>query len=126
MIGPSSRVAILRRLCEATVLVLQRHFLARAMEGLEDAGPEAGLAPQAVATVDRVPWTEVGWELMPGSIGAEHPEDAGQHSAGRSADATDRCSGSKQRLDAGPLFVRQVCPVRHRSRGARRGIGWDG
>jgi hypothetical protein len=96
------------------------------MEGLEEAGPEAGLAPQAVAAIDRVPGAELRRELMPGSIGTEHPEDAGQDGAGGTADATGGCSGSKEWLHAGPLRLRQVRPVRHGGSGARRCDGWSG
>src|SRR5436190_23418154 len=89
-------------------LVLQRHFRLRVLEGLEDAGPEASLAPQAVAAIDGVPWAELRWEFVPGGIGAQHPEDAGQDGAGGSADAADGCSGSKERLHTDPPTVGEV------------------
>jgi hypothetical protein len=96
------------------------------MEGLEDAGPEAGLAPQAVAAINGVPWAELRWELVPGGVGAQHPEDAGQDRPGGSADAAGRCSWSEEWLHTDPLSLRQVRPGRHHSRSPRRcdGRGW--
>ena len=96
------------------------------MESLEDPWPEAGLTPQPIATIDRMPWAELGWELVPGGIGAEDPEDAGQDGAGGPADSPDRCSRSKQWLHADPLGLGQVRPVRHRSSSARRCGGRSG
>src|ERR671929_1910650 len=72
------------------------------------------------------PWAEFRWELMPGGIGAEHPEDASQHDAGGTADAADGCSGSKQRLHADPVRLPQVRPVRARSLSPRQYDGRSG
>ena len=78
------------------------------MEGVEEAGPEAGRDPETVAAIDGAPGAEPGRERPPGGVGAEDPEHAGEHRAGVAGWAAERGAGWEERLHARPLGIGQL------------------
>jgi len=96
-------------------LILQRQLcvlgVGRLGEGVEDAGPDARLAPARVAAVDGLPGAESRGQVAPGGPGPRHPEDARQGGAVVVAGAAGRRTLRRQeRGDARPGRVGQDEP----------------
>jgi hypothetical protein len=94
-------------------LVLQRQLrgIGRVVpvECLEDLRPEAGVAPAVIATVDRLPGTEVCRQVAPGGSRPHHPEHAREDGAVVMGGATrGRLLRREQRRDARPVCIGEL------------------
>src|SRR5688500_833229 len=108
-VGFSRTSSLARGLFQRAEPTLQRHFAFSFGQGIKDALPEAGVAPQSIALVRRLPRAALLGQCATGGAGAHHPEDAGEHGAMVvTRSPPRRLLRREERLDEVPLVVGEL------------------